>query len=239
MWERVGYDPRPSILQLVPRNLIVQDITKNLIMVSDDTLQANLWVEDYERKNAYDSLGPDSGNVAPDWYMDIHRGGVFTASVPAGTTTGVLREHTMRMNSVVECSIINKDKFPAICPGSNPFTTSFSSSILPNFNASKDPSVDVRICSPGNQTQNPWAPLRDRQVITEELFIDGSLSKFFDSGNFTVRCDAETTRGYFELGNTHNNNTPGPVLDFWPDDDDINTNFDDNYPGASWNMTRW
>ncbi|KAH8663613.1 hypothetical protein BGZ60DRAFT_411729 [Tricladium varicosporioides] len=238
-WERVGFDPQPYVLQLVPRNLVVQDITKNLIMVSDDIIQPNLWAEDYVRHSptTYE-LG--TGHVYPDWFVNIHKAGFFTSTVPAGATTGVLRQHAIRMNSVVECSVIDNDQFPAVCPGSNPFTASFPSSVvLLGSNASNTISTDIRICSPGNQTHNPWLSHRNSQSITEELFIGVPPTRFYPSDYHTMRCHAETTRGYFELGNVHNGNNPGPILDLWPDDNDINANFDDDNPGEVWNMTRW
>ena len=45
--------------------------------------------------------------------------------------------------------------------------------------------------------------------------------------NFTLHCQAETTRGYFELGNYHNNYSYSPLLEKWPGSVEMATEFND------------
>ena len=50
-------------------------------------------------------------------------------------------------------------------------------------------------------------------------------------GNFTVRCTANSTRGYFELGNVRNNFTASGIIEKWPDLDTLWNEYND-YLGA-------
>jgi hypothetical protein len=49
----------------------------------------------------------------------------FVAGLPVGATTGVLRQHVMRLNSSVSCEEMDPDDFPSPCPGDRPFTVSW------------------------------------------------------------------------------------------------------------------
>jgi hypothetical protein len=70
----------------------------------------------------------------------------------------------------------------------------------------------------------PWTRSRDRQDLTEELYLDlvdvgglfGTIGERLTNISAAIRCEAKTTRGYFELGNTWINNTYSKLLDRWP-----------------------
>jgi hypothetical protein len=93
------------------------------------------------------------------------------------------------------------------------------------------------VCVPGKVGTFPWTLSRNRQTITEEIYLDiwdgENLPEFERSPsglvdiNTTVRCEAKTTRGYFELGNMYNNNTFGPLLDQWPSPEEMQEDFND------------
>jgi len=62
---------------------------------------------------------------------------------------------------------------------------------------------------PGKIGTFPWTLSRNRQTITEELYLDlfdGEITNGKEARSElknisgTVRCEAQTTRGYFELG---------------------------------------
>jgi hypothetical protein len=127
------------------------------------------------------------------------------ASVPTNSTTEVLRQHLMRLNSSATCQEIDRASFPETCSGEQPFAVSCENS--DDFN--------VRICAPGKVGVFPWSLNRNRQDISEELYMD-----MWDSANrgsmmhnqdyrviATIHCQAKTMRCYFELGNERNNNT--------------------------------
>jgi hypothetical protein len=126
----------------------------------------------------------------------------FVASLPVGTSTGVLRQHLIRLNTSLSCEEMDPDDFPYPCPGDRPFNVSWEGVI----------GTDVRVCVPGNYTAVPWTLSRSLQEHTEEMYIDtkdtnvpsntewDSANPPFDTSS-TIRCTARTTRGYFELGN--------------------------------------
>jgi hypothetical protein len=152
-------------------------------------------------------------------------GNWFVSGVPNGTLTGVLREHAMRLNSSVGCEVIALSAYPPFCDGSLPFTASF---IRPT-------QFDMEVCVPGDQATSPWNLTRDRQDITEDMYIRVTIpaeSKLMVqgmvdiwAGNLTLHCTANTTRGYFELGNDRNDHKNGPFLENWPDEEDLRDNF--------------
>jgi hypothetical protein len=62
------------------------------------------------------------------------------------------------------------------------------------------------------------------------VYIDVRISKnlagFFH--NFTTRCTAGSTRGYFELGNHFNSFAYGPLIEKWPEPEVIEIEFTAN-----------
>jgi hypothetical protein len=84
--------------------------------------------------------------------------------------------------------------------------------------------TQIRVCVPGKVGSFPWTRSRSRQDLTEELYLDlyDGIPTGVDSGrniqtvNATIRCEAKTTRGFFELGNIWNNDTYGSLLGQWP-----------------------
>lgn len=229
----VGLDPEPADMAMLNHDLVLQDVLGSLATASDLDTQANLW-----------PINPDAGDWI-DAYMDpsirreffvyasdtgLSHDGFFVTALENGTVTGVLREHAIRLNSSVHCEYIAQTDFPTPCPGGRPLDTHI-----------QRPNVNVSICAPGNMTRFPFTPSRNRQDITEDLYIDfavapGSTSypiQEFD--NFTIHCNASTSRGYFELGNSNNNYVYGPLIDSWPDNETMARDFNDvRGPGAYW-----
>jgi hypothetical protein len=205
-------------------------------------MQPHLWhdlstdwssIRDYGTNNAVGSTFHAPYDIVPD-------AGYFVSAFPNYTDTGVLREHVMRLNSSAECHAIDETSFPATCTGPDPFVASYDSSndISDNkynaFVAYNDFSIDI--CVPGDLSASPWTLSRDRQDISEDLYIKvlvgsetcqycGLLESWGMPTNFTVRCNASTTRGYFELPNWQNDFTPGPLLSEWPDVDTLKKDF--------------
>jgi hypothetical protein len=159
----------------------------------------------------------------------------FVAGLPADTTTGVLRQHLMRLNSSIECKEIDPGMFPSPCPGNRPFTVSWERVL----------NTDVSICVPGDYTAFPWTLNHSRQEHLEEIYIDindtnvpldttwDSPDSPFNTSSIT-RCTANTTRGYFELCNIWNNNTYGPLLGQWPSPIQMMESFNDWTDTETW-----
>lgn len=216
----IGYDPEPAALDIVPLDLVLQGISSRLTTVSGYSPLMYGWdvypdEEDEHRGlpgtiNKYYLSGYGSAQTTTPY---------FVSAMPAGTNTGVLRQHALRLNTTHSCETINPSTYPTKCPGSKPFTGSFSNEY-----------VEIRFCAPGDYEHVLWTMSRNRLDRSELFFIDftvpadGEISEF---GNFTVRCEAKTTRGYFELPNYYNNNTAGPLLEEWPSEEDLEANFDD------------
>ncbi|KAJ7682004.1 hypothetical protein DFH06DRAFT_285334 [Mycena polygramma] len=220
-----AYDAEPGAISLLPHNLIVTELANSIVTVSDLDQQPNLWVDNpyasvdrdidafvtLPNRGMFFWYGPDNGHPN-DTY--------FVSALQNGTTTGVLRQHAMRMNSSASCESIPRASFPATCGGARPVQAAFSNEF-----------IDVRVCAPGEIGTSPWTLSRDRQDISEELYIDLGLSSQvnvqFSAANFTTKCITNSTRGYFELGNYFNGFAYGPLIEKWPAPDVLAREFND------------
>ncbi|KAJ3557923.1 hypothetical protein NPX13_g9828 [Xylaria arbuscula] len=98
--------------------------------------------------------------------------------------------------------------------------------------ATVQPDISMRWCVPGNYTTSSWSDSRSREDISEDMFIDVFVpTGAYDEGesvqSFTTHCSANTTRGYFELPNFHNDLTHGPLLDNFTIHDRYSTTYND------------
>jgi hypothetical protein len=197
----------------------------NTLATFDDTqIQHNLWVDNpYGPNLTTQWLDPTNYQVLMLYGSDDGTGNkshpdnhFFVTSLPNGTHTGVLREHALRFNSSVTCQNISRSSFPSPCAGLRPLDVSI-----------RRPNLEIRVCAPGEIGKYPWSMSRNRETIEEELYIDLQSgpdiypSLTTPSDNFTMKCTASTTRGYFELGNYMNEFVYGPLLDQWPDEETI------------------
>jgi hypothetical protein len=236
LYRPIGRDIEPAQMAMAEHLVIRSQMASELASISIDESQSNLWsvnatydVNPFAFGREFDSQSKslryrvfqsiDIPDLRPDF---------FVAGLPVGTTTGVLRQHLMRLNSSLSCKEIDPNDFPAPCPGDRPFVVSWEGVI----------DTDVRICVPGNYTAVPWTLSRSRQEYTEEMYIDIKDNNIpsnteWDSANppfntsSTICCTATTTRGYYELGNDWNDNTYGPLLEQWPDTAEMTENFND------------
>jgi len=208
----VGWDIEPTEMARIPQNIVFQRLISELAVVSLTDAEPNLWA----------NVSTPEARKQAVRDVDNH---TFVASLEQGTTTGVLREHIIRMNSSVSCERMQRSAFPSICQGEQPFTRSLSHG--ENY---------TRICVPGTTGLSPWTMSRNRQEITEELFLDivekleynvGFVDERNLTSDYTLHCTVTTTRGYFELGNYRNNYTWGPLLDEWPGTEILRENFND------------
>lgn len=213
----VGQDPEPPFLAHCPQNTVVQRTTNKLIDVRTFDLQVHLW-----REVSGDYNVPDLDQMMNTfaYYAIVDNNSTFfTSSVINGTTTGVLREHAVRMDTNVTCKL--DPNFPGICPGNRPFTTHI-----------RESGIDVSVCANGSYDSVPWRNTRDAQNVTETLWIRMEVDPewdyiYDDVDTFTLRCDAVSRRGWFELGNYQNGFTHQPMLETWPDDDAMLNQFND------------
>ncbi|KAH7080617.1 hypothetical protein BKA63DRAFT_406821 [Paraphoma chrysanthemicola] len=234
-YETIGVDIEPVQMAGIYYQDILPRIAADLASVSVEAYQPSLW-SDYMTKGLQNYMDHDhtSSKTTPlrNWIFpprfstleDQWGSRFFLAGISSNTTTGILREHAMRLNSSVTCSRIERTSFPTSCPGEEPFTAS----------SGMTDDISMRICVPGKLGVFPWSLSRNRQDIVEEIYLDmwdtykyRAADSDGDDTNATVHCEMKTTRGYFELGNLRNNGTYGPLLHDWPDADVMARDFND------------
>lgn len=234
----VGYDPEPQLLELCPQNIVIQRTLDKIIDARPPDIQPHLWRVVNEDENL--PVQDQSMNSLSFYYspgvVPKEKGSYFVSSLPNGTTTGVLREHAIRMDSDVQCAMVNS--FPDNCAGDRPFAVNFTS-----------PVVEVSVCAEGSYDRSPWNNTRDKQEITERLWMQTNVNvdairQYKVSGtildnatNFTLRCDATSRRGWFELGNYQNDYSHQPMLETWPSSDAMKNGFNDI--GTQYSATYW
>jgi hypothetical protein len=244
LYESIGRDIEPAQMAIAEHIVVRSRMASDLASISIDESQSNLWSANTTYKAKPFIFGWVSDSQTKSLRYWVFQGypredpipDFFVAGLPTGTTTGVLRQHLMRLNSSLSCEEIGPGDFPSRCPGDRPFIVSWEGVI----------GTDVRICVPGNYTAFPWTLSRSRQEHTEEMYIDikdtnipSRADADWDaadppfSTSSTIRCKATTTRGYFELGNDWNNNTYGPLLEHWPNTAEMAENFNDWTPTGS------
>lgn len=209
----VGLDPEPAMMDKLAQNTAVQHVAKKTQMVTSQDFQPYLWAENWT--SISDANDINRGTFF--WYHETMQDEIyFVSALKNGTNTGVLRQHAIRLNSSSGCVPVPSSEYPAECPGDRPFITRLSS---PDY-------LDIRVCAPGRYGQSPWSLSRDRQDITEQLWID--VTSYNQLGemlilpiNFTMKCTTNTTRGYFEVNNYLNGNSPGPLVEKWPSEEDM------------------
>lgn len=239
-YKPIGIDIEPAQMARIYHNKFIPRLAADLASISIDEEQPTLWSDWMSSKiwmtaqsssseyiKRYRSLRP----WLPSEYAAQGPGPTFfAAGLPANSSTGVLREHILRLNTSIQCDNITRDAFPSPCPGEMPFATS-----LRRSNES-----ELRVCVPGKLGTLPWTLSRSRQDITEELYLDIRDEPFkprdsspYPTLSSTIRCEVKTTRGYFELGNNFNNNSYGAVLDIWPSPEQMSIDFNDWVPSSS------
>ena len=225
----VGYDPEPGDIQIIPQNVVTHTVSSGLDTISGTAIYPHIWPEypywtDSEGSFRSADYLPNA-RLTLGYYDDDNDGAhtnYFVTALPNGTTTGVLRQHAMRLNSSTTCEKIAAKDFPSACPGKRPFTASFS----------RPDVIDIKVCVPGEYGVSPWTLSRNRQDIGEELFLNVSMpdKSFYITQyhtNYTLHCKSGTTRGYFELGNIRNKNAYGPLIDKWPSKQEMEEDYND------------
>lgn len=217
----VGYDPEPGDLAFAGQNRIVKEVMAALSTFNDLDLETHMWPDPSYIHNKSQVLTDPPNTQMLDYWTSPEIGvgpRFFVTAMQNGTTTGVLRDHAMRLNSSVSCRKVSKDQFPSTCSGRRPFTASLASDLL-----------DIRVCAQGEYGVFPWTLSRNRQDIMEQLFLDVVDNRHgsYLTANFTLHCEASTTRGYFELGNYRNDQAYGPLLERWPTPEEMETEFND------------
>ena len=144
----------------------------------------------------------------------------FLAQLPVDYNTGLIRQFALRLNSTAWREAVDEDDYPANCdslPGA--FHVNYSS-VSPNNATTVMTGWDtwsLTACMPADLRQSPWRKTRDRQDLTEDLYLNISLP-YYQPNPFSIpgglfKVSLNTTAGYFELPNYMNGQQPGKLLD--------------------------
>lgn len=198
---QVGIDLEPAQIAIIPQQYILPRMKSDLANLNPYQAQPYMWP-------VVDEYGLSSSRT----FRDGSLSGVVGA-LPQGTTTGVLREHIMRLNSSASCVSLEASAFPATCSGADPFQASLEYKGLYQWGTDNKNISTIEICAPGDLGKTPWTLSRNRQDLSEEVFLRIKEDRYDDE---VLHCTGRTTRGYFELGNVHNGDVYGPLLEKWP-----------------------
>ncbi|KAI9641766.1 hypothetical protein NHQ30_009623 [Ciborinia camelliae] len=196
-------------------------LNADLIGTDPDGAQPNLWNPSNSSRSYLN--GRVSANISQGLQQRLSNPLTSWYAIQNNTyNNGMYNSTGLRMNTSISCNSIEKNEYPEICEGSAPWSTlinltsvndtMYSLYAMQHFNA-----LSLRVCVPGNRFAFPWSVNTTLQTIEEELYFDISGSFFnFDTNrpylqNYTQRCTANTTSGYFNLP-TYSNTSAGPLL---------------------------
>lgn len=216
-YSQIGIDLEPAQMAVIPQQYILPRVRHDLTTLHEYQAQPYVWTEPL----SYGATTIESQGLLG-----------FVTAIPGGTTTGVLREHIMRLNSTASCSSLDVSEFPETCSGENPFQASLEYKGIYDWGRADGNISTVEICAPGNLGKHPWTLSRSRQDLSEEVFLKFTGDKY-DTG--VLHCTGLTTKGYFEMGNEHNEKIFGPLLDKWPSNGALSDEHEfHDYMGRDW-----
>jgi hypothetical protein len=245
----LGIDVEPAQIALMQQKYAIPRLTAEFASISDLDTQPHLWWDYADNESIPDTQSQQPAFRLLAWrnnqseptydedpYYNDHKDNpfppqrMFVSALHTNTTTGILRQHAMRFNSTMECRHIEQSQFPKECTGEKPFQ------VKSEWKAIRD--TGLVVCAPGEFDKFPWTLSRNRQDITEELYIDLNISSADEGGySNTMYCNASATRGYFELRNIYNNQTYSPLMDKWPTRDEMWSDYNDffeDYHGGTY-----
>lgn len=112
-------------------------------------------------------------------------------------------QYMPRMNSSTSYTSIPPGEFSQDCA-----TRPGAYSVVYHFDSTTTNSIDVRVCMPANFSSTPWKRTRNRQDISESMFLDIETRL----QNTNIKYVVNSTLGYFELPNYGNDGFAGPLL---------------------------
>ncbi len=143
--------------------------------------------------------------------------GTYIAQLPAGYQTGLMTQFMPRMNNSVAYTNVSEAEFPPNCdtiPGAYYTNFIYNKTVL-----------NLQVCMPDDMAYSPWKATRDRQDISETMFLHASYGTLrnpvtldLNPANATFKLVVNTTLGYFELPNYNNSGIAGPLLTKDPHD---------------------
>ena len=139
--------------------------------------------------------------------------GIYIAQLPSGYQTGLMTQFMPRMNSSISYTEVSEAEFPPNCdtiPGAYYTDFIYNETVL-----------NLKVCMPNDLNYSPWKSTRDRQDISETMFLHAGYGIHYpgnpvtsapNPANATFKLVVNTTLGYFELPNYNNSGIAGPLL---------------------------
>jgi hypothetical protein len=179
---------------------------QNLIAsTSDEFYRANLWERYHSPRQRHniEYYQRFDGKSPPDFPYP------YIVPFPTNFNTGVhlQPQFAPRINSSLTYTNITESDFKRDCRNKTEEGGFYATYYYRN-DESKEVYLSVQVCMTSDLRISPWNNTRNRQDITETLYLGTSLS-----ANSYFKATATTSFGYFELPNNWNGNIAGPLLD--------------------------
>ncbi|KAF2787129.1 hypothetical protein K505DRAFT_317237 [Melanomma pulvis-pyrius CBS 109.77] len=158
---------------------------------------ANLWNENVDK---YRELTSQALGYMANAESNIP----FVAELPSNFSTGVIGpQYAPRISSNTSFAEITQDEYNTGCRNETE-----TGGFYAEYKSAGRSAYSLTACMSGNQHISPWNRTRDRQDITEDLYLQ------FEAYSIRIyKITVKTTLGYFELPSYHNGNKPGPILE--------------------------
>lgn len=179
-----------------------------LDVVTQDDYDANLWNQYSRQEERKLGIFANGLITASDHVEDT-----FLSQLPFNFSTGISpAQYAPRISSKTSYDQITDSDFRNGCRNDTDNGGFYAAYEITDDYGSY---TSVTACMLGDKRISPWKATRDRQDITEELYINFTSYK----KSQLLRAITNTTLGYFELPNYANGNRPGPILDKDPIED--------------------
>lgn len=214
-------EPDLEEITTVWQTQVIQQMLGDLRVGTPTDAVPQLWDDggfntDASTPGMIESLFLPGNESETNWWLSV---------LPNATSTGVIRQHALRLNSTLTCNTLNKADLP-LCPDSHSIHYGFQQ------NDASGTALTVDLCIPQELDKSPWQLVRSAQDISESVYIDVTTSAGANASSFASNCTSETTMGYFELPNLKNGNRPQPLIRDWPPEGLFN---DCKNGACSWN----
>lgn len=178
----VAQNQQPAVIEQLPLWTVKEQVSARLIGQSGLERQPSLWTNATDDLGVYITHGVENpqvqnSRILPHIRRSEHlRSDIpwWTSDVPNGTTTGVLRQRTMRLHSSVSWQSVEVDDIPDPCPGTRPFVAGYDWNSPPLTESKRNTmqlNYAARICVPGKFTQTPWSRSDDAVTIHEKIYL--------------------------------------------------------------------
>jgi hypothetical protein len=145
----------------------------------------------------------------------------FVAQLPAGYSSGLVRQFLPRVNSSATRTRISQAEFPSNCSYGDSFFANYSNTVENGYMYGEPVASSWHLiaCMPGSQPTRPTNCMNGPKEISEQLYLNisaydpaNSPNDDPDSWSGLFKITLNTTSGYFEMPNYMNNRLPGPLL---------------------------